>query len=82
MKNLKTIRLSKGLSQKALGRKTAITQAAISRIESGLQEPGYRNVLRIALALGVDPEDLIDSSHSGPAKPGPAGASTGAADAA
>ena len=82
MKNLRAIRVSRGLSQKALGRKTAITQAAISRIESGLQEPGYRTVLRIALALGCDPEDLIGSSPSGQASPGPAGASKGAADAA
>jgi transcriptional regulator with XRE-family HTH domain len=70
MKNIRTIRLSKGLSQKALGKKTDLSQAAISRIESGIQEPGYRTVLRIALALGCDdPADLIGSPSPGPTAP-------------
>ncbi len=81
MKDLRAIRVSRGLTQKALGKKTGITQAAVSRIESGIQEPGYRTVLRIALALGCDPEELI-GSPSGPASPGPAEASKGASQGA
>jgi transcriptional regulator with XRE-family HTH domain len=81
MKNLRAIRVSRGLTQKALGKKTGITQAAISRIEAGLQEPGYRTVLRIAVALGCEPEELIGSPNGGPKAP-PVGASMGAADAA
>ena len=72
MKNLRALRESQGLSQKALGKKTGITQASMSRIEAGLQEPGHRTVLRLALSLGVDPENLYGSSPSGPASPGPA----------
>ena len=81
MKSLRAVRVSRGLTQEALGKKTGITQASISRIEAGLQEPGYRTVLRIAICLGCEPEALI-GSHSGPAKPGPAGVSKGANHAA
>ena len=68
MKNLRTVRLSKGLTQQALGQKTAVSQASISRIEAGFQEPGYRTVLRIARALGVDPDGLIGSDGPWPAE--------------
>ena len=81
MKNLRKLRLSKGLSQSALGQKTGLTQAAISYIESGQHDPKYSTILRLAVCLGCEVDELI-GSPSGPAKPGPAGASKGAADAA
>ena len=81
MKNLRTVRLARGLSQTALGKKTQLSQAAVSYIESGQHDPKYSTILRIAVCLGVEPEELI-GSPSGQASPGPAGDSQGAADAA
>jgi transcriptional regulator with XRE-family HTH domain len=62
MKNLRTVRTAKGLSQKALADRAGITQAAVSMIEAGLHDPKYSTVLRLAYALGVeDVEDLISN---------------------
>ena len=81
MENLRTHRTVRGLSQQALAEKTGITQAAISYIEAGQHDPKYSTIIRLAMALGCEPDELLDSP-SGQASPGPAGASQGAADAA
>jgi transcriptional regulator with XRE-family HTH domain len=79
MKNLRTIRTAKGLSQQALADRASITQANVSRIEAGLHDPRYSTVLRLAYGLGVEPEDLIRSPN-GPSVP--VGAGIGASNAA
>ena len=79
MKNLRKLRLSKGLSQSALGQKTGLTQAAISYIESGQHDPKYSTILRLAVCLGCEVDELI-GSPSDQASPGlavAAGASKG-----
>ncbi len=60
MKNLRTLRTAKGLSQQELAEKAGITQAAISRIEAGLHDPRYSTVVRLAAVLGVDPAQLAE----------------------
>jgi len=72
MKNLRTRRKQAGLSQQALGEKTGISQAAISYIESGAHDPKYSTIIRMSMALGCFPEDLIGSSPSGQHSAGPA----------
>lgn len=65
MKNLRTLRTAKGLSQQALADRAGITQAAVSQIEAGLHDPRYSTVIRLSMALGVEVEDLI-SANGGP----------------
>lgn len=50
---IKQARLSVGLSQKALADKIGISDAALSKIESGANNPAKQTVIAIANALGV-----------------------------
>lgn len=45
-----------GLSQRALARRAGITQAALSRIESGSSAPNWETVCALLLAMGYQPE--------------------------
>ncbi len=44
------------LSQRALARRAGLTQAAVSRIESGLAAPNWETVRALLLAMGYEPE--------------------------
>ncbi|HBZ87376.1 MAG: hypothetical protein A2509_12290 [Candidatus Edwardsbacteria bacterium RIFOXYD12_FULL_50_11] len=60
---VKTQRIQLGLTQKQLAEKAAITQATISRIESGnLVQLQSNSLKRLATALNVTTDYLIDSS--------------------
>lgn len=60
-KNIKRYRKEKGLSQDKLARLADISHAAIVKIESGgIQSPSIDTVLKVAKALGVSVEDLIN----------------------
>ena len=50
---IKSARLSAGLSQKALADKIGISDAALSKIESGFNNPAKQTVIAISNALGV-----------------------------
>lgn len=45
-----------GLSQRSLARRAGTTQAAISRIERGLEEPGFERFEAIMRSMGWQPE--------------------------
>jgi transcriptional regulator with XRE-family HTH domain len=45
-----------GISQRSLARRAGLTQAAISRIESGLAAPNWETVRALLLAMGYEPE--------------------------
>lgn len=49
-------RLRAGISQRSLARRAGTTQASISRIEAGLEEPGYARFKAIMNSLGYEPE--------------------------
>ena len=49
-------RLRAGISQRSLARRAGTTQASISRIEAGLEEPGYERFKAIMNSLGYEPE--------------------------
>jgi transcriptional regulator with XRE-family HTH domain len=56
------LRIKRGLNQKQLSEASGITQATISRIESGkVKELRSESLLRLARALGVTMEYLIDT---------------------
>ena len=57
---LREIRQRKFLTQQQLADKIGTTKANISRLENGTQEPRPSTVLRLAEALGVAPEELVN----------------------
>lgn len=57
---LRDLRLRKALNQQELAERAGITRATLSRLEAGLQEPYPRTTRKLAAALGVDPEDLME----------------------
>jgi transcriptional regulator with XRE-family HTH domain len=58
MDNLRNIRKAAGLSQQTLADRCGIHQTAVSKLERGRAVPTYTTALRLALALGVEVEDL------------------------
>lgn len=57
---LRQWRERKAFSQQELAERAGISRAALSRIESGQAEPHPRTVRKLAHALGVQPEDLMN----------------------
>lgn len=59
-KNIRRIRLEKGLSQEKLARLADIALNTLTKIESGLsKEPTIKTVAKIAGALGVSLDKLV-----------------------
>ena len=56
---VKAMRMHSGISQRSLARRSSTTQASISRIEAGLEEPGYERFRAIMNSLGYEPELTI-----------------------
>ena len=52
-------RRAKELSQEALAEKADLDRTYLSDIERGVRNPGIRNVVLIAKALGVSASDLL-----------------------
>ena len=64
MNNLRNIRRQRGLNQTELGRRAGITAAAVSYLENGIYSPRFETAIRLSVALGCDPEDLIGSDRT------------------
>ena len=60
MKNLKAIRTSKGISQAELSRMTGIGRERLSDCENGRAGATIKTALRIAKALNVSLDELVD----------------------
>jgi transcriptional regulator with XRE-family HTH domain len=52
-------RRAKGFSQEALAEKADLDRTYLSDIERGVRNPGIKNVILIAKALGITPSDLM-----------------------
>jgi transcriptional regulator with XRE-family HTH domain len=52
-------RRAKALSQEALAEKADLDRTYLSDIERGVRNPGIKNVILIAKALGITPSDLM-----------------------
>ncbi len=65
MKNLKTIRTARGLTQDDLAALTGISQPALSRLERGLLSPRNATVKLLSLVLAVEPASLADQPEDG-----------------
>lgn len=59
MKNLRSVRESKGMSQTVLAEMVGVRQATISRIEKGVNDPSIKVANAIAKALGVEIVELF-----------------------
>lgn len=57
---LKTIRLSKNMSQNKLSELAGIDNSYIGKIEKGNKSPSFKTILRLADALDVSIKDLFD----------------------
>ncbi len=57
---LRQVRQRLFVTQAELATRTGIAEATLSRIENGLQQPRISTVRKIADALGVAPEKLVD----------------------
>ncbi len=57
---LREIRKRKFLTQQQLADRIGTSKANISKLETGAQEPRPSTVLKLAEALGVSPEELVD----------------------
>lgn len=58
-RNLKAFRLSAGLTQEELSRRTGIARTAIANYESGRSEPSFEALCWLTRELGVDLDQLL-----------------------
>jgi transcriptional regulator with XRE-family HTH domain len=61
--NVKRLRKAQRLSQERLAESTGLDQPHISEIEAGLINLTLDNVQALAVALGVEPSDLLKPSR-------------------
>jgi DNA-binding XRE family transcriptional regulator len=57
---LKELREDRGMTQEDLAFNAGLTVSTMSRIERGLNDPGWTTVARLAKALGVSLEEITD----------------------
>jgi transcriptional regulator with XRE-family HTH domain len=58
--NLRRFREAAGLTQMQLANRAEMDMAEISRLERGTRDPRLSTIVRVALALEVTLEDLVD----------------------
>ena len=58
-KNMKRIRINKGLSQGDIFRSLGVSRGFISNIESGKTNPTLSTIAKLAKALGVSSDELL-----------------------
>jgi transcriptional regulator with XRE-family HTH domain len=57
---LRTVRLRKALTQQQLAERAGVNRVTIARLEGGKDQPFPTTVRKLADALGVQPEDLME----------------------
>jgi len=74
-RNVRLLRVRKGLSQEALGVDAGIDRTYVSRIERGLENPTVAILEKFAKALGSDIAELFATGAviRGPVRPLPGG---------
>ena len=60
MDKIKTLRAQNGLSQEELAERSGLSLRTIQRIENGETEPRGDSLKRVAAALGVTPNDIME----------------------
>ena len=62
--NVRRFRRLRGLSQEQLGHEADMKRSYVSDLERGTRNPSVRAVGRLAVALGVNPVDLLREEDS------------------
>ncbi|MBA2375904.1 MAG: helix-turn-helix transcriptional regulator [Actinomycetota bacterium] len=57
--NLRSMRRSRGLSQRELGERASVSPGTVYRLENGLRGAYPQTMRKLASALGAPPEDLV-----------------------
>lgn len=57
---LREVRLRQMVTQAELAQRTGIMEATISRIENGTQRPRISTIRKLAAALGVSTDELVE----------------------
>jgi transcriptional regulator with XRE-family HTH domain len=60
---LREVRERRLLTQAELAERAGLTEATVNRIERGIHEPRISTVRRLAEALKVEPEELIEQER-------------------
>ena len=60
---IRSLRLERGLTQEQLAKLASVAQPTLSQYESGHAHPSLRAAKRIALALGVSLDSMIDEDE-------------------
>ena len=60
--NVRAVRLARGVSQEELADRASLDRTYISSIERKLRNLSIQNIQRLAVALEVDPSQLLDPS--------------------
>ncbi len=60
---LREVREEKFVTQAELSKRTGVTEATISRIETGVTQPRISTTRKLAAGLGVEPEQLVARSE-------------------
>lgn len=63
--NIEPLRIERGLSQAALGKKVKSAGQSVSRHESGARDLDVNDLFIYARALGVHPDQIVDMSEFG-----------------
>ena len=58
-RNLKRIRIAKGISQGEVGRILGVDKGFVSNIENGKTNPTLATITKLAKALGVSSDELL-----------------------
>jgi transcriptional regulator with XRE-family HTH domain len=58
-RNVRRIRTAKGLSQEELALDAGMKRSYLSDLERGTRNPSVRALGRLAIALGVEPAELL-----------------------
>lgn len=56
---LRKARIRRFLSQQNLADKAGTTEATVNRLENGLQRARLRTIRKLAVALDIEPEELV-----------------------
>ena len=62
--NLKQLRESRGLSQKALAEQSGVPRPTIAHLEAGQANPTLSVALRVARALGIRLDELVEAEEA------------------
>ena len=58
---IRAARLAQGRTQRELAHEVAVTPAVVTRWETGSHAPHLENLVRVGIALGVEPGSLVPS---------------------